>query len=458
MKLKPKLLTLEGNDTVFESRKELAENLTNLVTNVEDGLVLALHADWGDGKTTFCKYWIKNHLEKNEILCIYLDAFQSDYHDDALMVITAEIAKLLKDKAPEEKKKAFVDSAKRILSATVGVGIQAALAAATGGAGNKAIEGAGDALKDLAKNYVDKRLEERARVDLELQEFKKALSSCVESTGKLVFIIDELDRCKPPFAVEVLETIKHFFDVDGMVFLLAMNRNQLVSYVAGEYGIDHPVAESYLKKFVNAEVCLPKRNERTGRSKGDTNDFCERLYDAHNMESLFSFAPKERPQDQQYISRWLSYQQYIPQSIAVFATTYNLSLRDIEDAYRAMIFLYAVTPVADFPPPYLVSFLAIVKTKDNRMFDRLKTETLSYNELNETFPLPPKSDEVIEKMRLCMKYCLASEMDLVDAIYMTQAEQKQACDLLYIKIDNRIRNVIVPELCRRLSFDEKKMY
>jgi predicted KAP-like P-loop ATPase len=64
-----------------------------------------------------------------------------------------------------------------------------------------------------------------------------------------VFVIDELDRCRPPFAPEVLENIKHLFSVPNIVFILSMNRSQIEESIRCEYGTQVH-ASKYLQKFV----------------------------------------------------------------------------------------------------------------------------------------------------------------------------------------------------------------
>jgi hypothetical protein len=72
----------------------------------------------------------------------------------------------------------------------------------------------------------------------------------------IVFVIDELDRCRPPFAVELLEKIKHLFSVDGLIFVLAIDRQQLSEAVRCLYGqgLD---ADNYLRRFIDLEYRLP---------------------------------------------------------------------------------------------------------------------------------------------------------------------------------------------------------
>ncbi len=71
----------------------------------------------------------------------------------------------------------------------------------------------------------------------------------------LIVAIDELDRCRPSCAVELLEVAKHFFSVDRIVFVLAVNRDQLAHSVRALYGSDFD-AEGYLRRFFDVDFRL----------------------------------------------------------------------------------------------------------------------------------------------------------------------------------------------------------
>src|SRR6185312_12002549 len=94
----------------------------------------------------------------------------------------------------------------------------------------------------------------------------------------IVFIIDELDRCRPNYAVEVLEQIKHFFSVKGIVFVLSIDKVQLGNAVRGFYGSDRINADEYLRRFIDLEYTMPEP---------DTKVFCEYLYDYFEFRSFF---------------------------------------------------------------------------------------------------------------------------------------------------------------------------
>jgi hypothetical protein len=103
-----------------------------------------------------------------------------------------------------------------------------------------------DALGALAK-CLDERAEPAPGYDL---------GSGARGDAKLVFIIDELDRCRPDFALDILERIKHFYNVDSVVFFLSVNMEQLSTSIKYSYGADID-ASGYLRKFFNLRVAVP---------------------------------------------------------------------------------------------------------------------------------------------------------------------------------------------------------
>lgn len=77
-----------------------------------------------------------------------------------------------------------------------------------------------------------------------------------EQTQKLVIFIDELDRCKPSYALEMLERIKHYFDDNRIIFIVSVNKEQLTHTISNYYGNGFD-STGYLNKFFNYEIYLP---------------------------------------------------------------------------------------------------------------------------------------------------------------------------------------------------------
>ena len=117
------------------------------------------------------------------------------------------------------------------------------------------------------KAFLDAYLEQRDTKD----ELKKRLAETsvgvvAETKRPMVFIIDELDRCRPTFAIELLERVKHIFDVPNLVFVFGVNRDELCKSLQSVYGaIDSDV---YLRRFFDMEFTLPEV---------DSGEFCRPL-------------------------------------------------------------------------------------------------------------------------------------------------------------------------------------
>jgi len=87
--------------------------------------------------------------------------------------------------------------------------------------------------------------------------FKNTLAQLAESLDKpLVFIIDELDRCRPDFAIRLIERIKHFFDIKNIVFVLVMDKDQFSTVICHNYGYEKQSEEEYLDKFIDFTLGL----------------------------------------------------------------------------------------------------------------------------------------------------------------------------------------------------------
>ena len=58
------------------------------------------------------------------------------------------------------------------------------------------------------------------------------------SNRRIVVFIDDLDRCHPKQALEVLDSIKTFFDIEGIVYVVGMDADSINSIIEEKYGGD----------------------------------------------------------------------------------------------------------------------------------------------------------------------------------------------------------------------------
>lgn len=128
-------------------------------------------------------------------------------------------------------------------------------------------EAIGARLTELADQHakamlVDYRKRKRSR-----DVFKASMAELISGLSMdrvglqapLVVIVDELDRCRPDYAIKVLEEIKHFFDVPGVVFVLAMHKEQLSKSIRAVYGPDFE-SDEYLRRFYDLAINLQLRD------------------------------------------------------------------------------------------------------------------------------------------------------------------------------------------------------
>lgn len=225
-------------------RKDEANKLSELVEQFTNPIVIALDGGWGSGKSHFLKLWVaehKNWMKQNNIesatKVIYFDAFKYDYLDDPLASLVIRLEEEIGTTKVNKLKK-FVSKLILKLPKFIAKIIDAY---ATVGSLSILIE----SLEDLQESSWSS---EKGRIKA-MEDFRAALKS-LAGQNRLVFIIDELDRSRPDYALKVLEIIKHVFNVQNVHFVLGANFAALESSVASTYG-EGVGARKYLGKFVN---------------------------------------------------------------------------------------------------------------------------------------------------------------------------------------------------------------
>lgn len=271
-----------GADDPFEhdlfARRDFIDNLTTLFRSCDDGLVITIDSAWGGGKTSLVKLW--EHLldQDQQFIPIYYDAFKNDFTGDAFLSIAVLIHEAFKERLNASAANRYGNKAqlKNLKSKSIEVtknlarmGVGVAVSSLTGGLvdSKKLVDAVGKGVADIAFDTLelntDAKFEAHSKSMKLVEEFQSALKDLVqmeatqERPNKVVFFIDELDRCRPDFAVQVIEKVKHLFNVDHVHFVLAVNRSQLLATISSAYGVDKEDATTYLQKFVHIETRLP---------------------------------------------------------------------------------------------------------------------------------------------------------------------------------------------------------
>ncbi len=263
------------------NREQYANVLTSIVGAYDKGFVLAVNGKWGTGKTTFMNMW-KRSLEIQGYKTIYFNAWETDFTSEPAIALLGEIKSLLDTDTIDDSLKGAIESSWEKVKDSYKSQTPQSVLKAIGrmvGAGNM-VDGAEELISAASKFY-DSEIDNYNSNQKELKSFKINLEHFVKiycGDKPLIFIVDELDRCRPDYAVEVLEKIKHLFAVKGVVFVLSIDKEQLSHAVCGYYGSEKIDSREYLRRFIDLEYTIPEP---------DYNSFVKYLYHYYNFADFF---------------------------------------------------------------------------------------------------------------------------------------------------------------------------
>ena len=337
------------------NREQIATRLTNLIRHESLPLVISIHGQWGTGKTFMLKRWQKD-LESQGFKAIYFNAWEDDFCDDPLLAIVGQMWDyFIKDKG--DKLRTLIRSVKKNAVPLVWANIKGVVNNKTGlileiDQGNQ-----------TDRNLIDEYLKQtRTRAELKRRLGEMATAVYEESGQPLVFIIDELDRCRPTFAIELLERVKHIFDVPNMVFVLGINRDELCNALSSVYG--DIKTDIYLRRFFDFEFNLPEVDSRK---------FAEHLVSKYQLEI---------------------YGRVFPQLWSAL----SLSLRDIDYGIRLLAILVKSSPADTYIDPYLLAVLIAMKFKKPEFYSSLVAGDFETSEIMDHIDNECRRDLVDEEL------------------------------------------------------------
>jgi len=252
---------------------------------------LAIDTGYGAGKSFFLRR-LSRHLEITHPVA-FIDAWADDLSDEPFVAIAATLQRALApltDDPTVKEKIANVFAKAGELAKVVSAGIVrrglATLISESGvEAASAVLSDAPDAVREAGKaaaaigddvattafrgvssdRFMKDRIEEFEARKAAVADLKRNLETLIASLREtelsppIVIVIDELDRCRPNYAIKVLEEIKHLFDVPGLVFIFGMHGEQLAHSVSAAYGSGFS-GGAYLRRFVSRRYVLREPN------------------------------------------------------------------------------------------------------------------------------------------------------------------------------------------------------
>ncbi|WP_427914799.1 KAP family P-loop NTPase fold protein [Ramlibacter sp. MMS24-I3-19] len=375
------------------SRSEYAKHWTDYLIKRSErapgSITVALDASWGAGKSFFIERW--SEMLKTEYPVVTFDAWKNDQVEDPIIAFMSEltgsiqtlktasgISPPLQDKLSQTSKRLVSSIGKAVVPTFKVVGKQA-LKKLSGIDLNELADviddpsSLGDLLEDsqATRQEINQAMEvffaqtltayrQRAgaisEVQAALRELVELLGSSDKLRAPLFVFIDELDRCRPSFAVRLLEEIKHIFGVNGVVFILAVNSVQLAKSVGALYGAGFD-GHGYLQRFFDVQLMLPRPS----------------------LDKYLEVLQKRLGVIPEANIFWAGIENYGPSGALRLAFTriadaFSLTLRQQENVYSAA--LIAAEFVGRPVHTYWLFFLAALKYRDPELFAEYEKEPM----------------------------------------------------------------------------------
>ena len=255
---------------------------------------LALDANWGEGKSFFLTNWAEQLRDTRHPVFLF-DAWKADFHADPLIAFLAAFRDFLRGEIEDRlighhqaqilAKRSLDASIRTFRAAVLPVG-KALLSGALKKFVGSSIDELSNAILDKDSGeephpsadenaitsgitngvnvFFDKALEDQASRQALFDRFRVEVSTAIDALSKhgaadqpIFIFIDELDRCRPNFAIELLEALKHIFRIDGLCYIVATNMRQLGHAVGAVYGSRFD-GRNYLTRFFDIEYTLPQ--------------------------------------------------------------------------------------------------------------------------------------------------------------------------------------------------------
>lgn len=371
-------------DDLF-GRKKLADNYTKLITSIKQPYVLSINGKYGSGKSFFLNRWAQE-LKRNNETVIFFNAWNCDFVEKPLLPFMHNFLEQLKEqKIVKYSLKNDIKNCKDVLCTTFKDFIDK-----TGGIDIEKLKEHTDA--NTIRIPKIQTLEEYVELQKVLDNFKKQLNNLVKKLkGKNLYIfIDELERCRPTFAVELLEAVKHLFNVSGLVFILGIDRSQLKHTISNIYGSGMD-GDGYLRRFIDLELELTQPDIKT---------FSKFLYKKFGIENQLPNTNGD----------WVIGYNMFDLYFNIFSELYNFQLRDVEQIYAKFNAIVKMIDEKILKIMPILALLMILKMKDIEFYNEFSLEKITKENidryLNEKIYSKIKSEanarNLNEFERICM--------------------------------------------------------
>lgn len=346
--------------------------------------VYSISAEFGIGKTFFCEK-LRDVLEQDGVPVSMLNIWKMDFYENPLVPLLINLQQTYTQysDAPEcfPNPKTLLNAFKS-LAAGISVEAHAPLFGKIVIDGEKIISRHENLKKTAEENSI---YSEYKQFKTELDNLKSFLGNWArEANNPIIIIIDELDRCRPDYAVKTLEILKHFFDIPGFVFILAIDEEQLKNSVETLFGTKN--FDGYKRKFINNSFLLPAPDKVKFTDylyeKSGLADIVKQI-EANKQDLVFKtviknlelrhFNRDKSLSAEQTFNKNQTTENIIKRYFAAYSIWFQFSLRRMEQVFdRLVLFSKNILSSNELYSPDLAVLLVCLHEFDLKIYDKLR--------------------------------------------------------------------------------------
>lgn len=329
-----------GSVTDHYGRDNAAKTLAKLIVTGPAPYVYSIEGPFGSGKTHYILQIIA-HLETSELIKqaskvrhVIFDAWRTDHQTLALVALVSKILSAYPENNIKFKQK-LDTGVKEIVRAYKRSSVAV---------------GAGIAGTNINVDFEDSPLKAFQKTEDEISYLRKDISALIgASREKLVVFIDDMDRCRPSYAIEIMECIKHILDIPNLVFVICIDKSQIESIIGTVFG-SSANSNGYLARFIDLRTQLPPPSPDHSISelslyktlgKGtEKTDFSSQYRDFIKLSDFISESLDLSIRDIDHISRFLCilpdkghYDQTILYGVFFFLSSIFYARREVFDRF-----------------------------------------------------------------------------------------------------------------------------
>lgn len=204
----PDVPVAQGKQDLFDIGIYI-DSLADFINSCNTPMTIAIQGDWGSGKTSMMNM-VRERLG-DDVIPVWFNTWQYSQFDMSANLPVSLLTYLTERIGDEQSRKSMAKAVLKILKGTALLASKVVVENIAGGAAASVFDASSEETINYAKAIDEMKQQFRETVETRLLK---------EQKNRIVIFVDDLDRLSPEVAVEMLEVLKLFLDVENCVYVL----------------------------------------------------------------------------------------------------------------------------------------------------------------------------------------------------------------------------------------------